>query len=172
MQKGCLDDSSYHVNMIINLLMRFPEIFTVTYNLGASSYCLSYMIKGKVVQEDYISLRRRLEENLEAYCYFKKKDNCKIRLGKEHYGCFTRLEVKLAGGNLTGEEISLITRLIHDAFGPNLISELRPDDVDLEDGVSTWEEMMSLISNRDSGSEVNKLFAFREAGKVYVYDDQ
>ncbi len=170
MQKGCLDDS-YHVNMIINLLMRFPEIFTVTYNLAASSYCLSYMIKGKVNQECYSELRRRLKENLEAYCYFKKKESCKIRLEKKHYGGFTQLEVKLAGENLTGEEISLITRLINDAYGHNLISELRPEDVELDEEAATWEEMMSLFpSKRDAGSEVNRLFAFREAGKVYVYD--
>lgn len=170
MQNGCLEDS-YHVNMIINLLMRFPEIFTVTYNLSASSYCLSYMVKAKINQEQFISLRGQLDENLEAYRYFKKKEHDPLSVQKKYYCGFTQLKTILAEDHLIGEEISLITLLIKEHFGKALISELRPEDVEsLEEGPAVWEEMLSLFSNRKANSSVKNLFAFRDSGKVYVFD--
>ncbi len=170
MQSGSIEDS-YHINMIINLLMRFPEIFTVTYNLSASSYCLSYMVKSKVNQEQFNSLYRQLEENLEAYRYFKKKENDRLSVQKKYYCGYTQLDTVLSEDHLIGEEISLITQFMKEQFGKALISELRPEDVESqEEGPSTWEEMISLFSNYKENSSVKNLFAFRDAGKVYVFD--
>lgn len=170
MQNGCLEDS-YHVNMIINLLMRSPEIFTVTYNLSASSYCLSYMVRAKINPEQFKLLRAQLDENLEAYRFFKKKEHDPITVHKKHYCGFTQLKTILAEDHLVSEEISLITRLIKEKFGKALISELRPEDVEsLEEGPASWEEMLSLFSNRKANSSVKNLFAFRDSGKVYVFD--
>jgi hypothetical protein len=170
MQSDCLEDS-YHVNIIINLLMRFPEIFTVTYSLSESSYSLSYMVKTKVGLEQFKSFSCQLEENLEAYRFFKKKEHYPVSVQKKYYCGFTQLETVLSEDHLIGEEISLITRLIKEQFGKTLISELRPEDVDLlEEGPATWEEMLSILSNRKANSSVKNLFAFRDSGKVYVFD--
>lgn len=170
MQNGCLEDS-YHVNMIINLLVRFPEIFTVSYNLSASSYDISFMVKGRVNQDQFSSLRRELNENLEAYRYFKKKEHSSISVHKKFYCGYTQLETHLLDHHLAGEEISLITWLFKEKFGKSLIGELRQEDVEsLEDGASTWEEIFSMLSSRKTDAIVSKLFAFRDAGKVYIFD--
>jgi hypothetical protein len=129
LQNECLEDS-YHVNVIINLLVRFPEIFTITYNLAASSYCLSYMVNGKLDRDRYIELQRQLEENLEAYHYFCKKEHHPITTRKKCFNNFTRLEVILSGDHLISNEIALITRMVNDAFGKTLISELRTEETD------------------------------------------
>mgnify|MGYP000954775024 CR=1 FL=1 len=48
MLKDSLDES-YHVNMLISLLLRFPEIYTITFNVPSSSvkvtrHSIFYMI--------------------------------------------------------------------------------------------------------------------------------
>lgn len=170
MQNACFEDS-YYVNMIINLLVRFPEIFTVSYSLSSSSYSVSYMVTGRVDQKKFSSLRRKIEVYLEAYRYFKKKEHSRITLQKKFYYGFTLFETNLIDSDLAAEEVSLITRLFREDFEKSLINELRPEDVESADeGSANWEEIFPLLSNRNPNNAVNKLFAFRDAGKVYIYD--
>lgn len=171
MQRDCFEDS-FHVNMIVNLLVKFPEIFTITYNLASSAFCLSYMINEKVSREEFLELRRLVEVNLEAFSFFKKKEpDGSVKLRKKTFYGFTQLEVLLTGDNLIGEEFSLITNIIKESCGEKLISELKPEEVDLlEDSATTWDEMLSYLLNRKSGDAAKNLFAFRDAGKVYVFD--
>jgi len=170
MQSGCVDDS-YHVNMIINLLLRFPEIFTVSYNLPAQTCSLLFMIKARVKAEQLASLRRMLNESLEAYRFFKKKEHCPVQVNKKYYYGFTHLELCLADNYLSGEEIGLISRLIKDKYGHALISELRFEEIDtLDDSPGSWEEIFPAPYKHGPECAVQKLIAFREAGKVYVFN--
>lgn len=170
MTSECLEES-YHVNMIINLLVRFPDIFTITYNLDSSSCCLSYMIKQEIKKDEYITFRRQLEENLEAYHFFKKKEHHKPTVRKKTFRGLTQLEIGLYEDRLLNDEISLVTRFIRDLFGSNLIGEIRPEEADLgEDTPGETNELMEYLLNRSHGGDVKNLFAFRDSGKVYVFD--
>lgn len=170
MQGECHEDS-YHVNLVINILVRFPEIFTVTYNLDSSSFSLSYMISRKLSRENYISLCHQLEENLEAYRYFKKKESRKMEIKKKSLCGYTQLEIALAGDSLLGNEIALLTSIMRDQFGQDLICEMRMEESDYpDDEPASWDDLLELLLNRNPGNNTKKLFAFRDAGKVYVFD--
>jgi hypothetical protein len=169
MHSDALEDS-YHVQMIVNLLVRFPEIFTISFNLAAASCSLSYMIKQELKKEKYISFRHQLEENLETYHFLQNKHHRKTAVRKKSFRGLTQIEIVLNGTQVC-DEISLITRLIRELFGENLISEIRPEDAALvEDGTEKWEEMFEFSLNRSQSHHISNLFAFRDAGKVYVYD--
>jgi len=170
MQNGCLEES-YHVNMIINLLMHFPEIYTVSYNLSDSTCSLFFMYRGRVTGEQYDSLRQKLDENLETFRFFKKKEHIPISLNKKYYRGFTQLEARIKDNYLTEEEIGLITRVIRDIVGKFLISDLRQEEVESFDScLGGWEEVFSALPSRGAESSVQKLIAFRESGKVYVFN--
>ncbi|NLY37986.1 MAG: hypothetical protein GX044_01630 [Firmicutes bacterium] len=164
-------EESYHINLVINILIRYPEIFTVMYNLESSSFNLSYMINKRLTRDKYMELARLLEENLEAYRFFKKKERHPIKLRKKSFSGFTQLEIILPGGSQLNGEIGLITSIMRDNFKGDLISEMRLGDDDLsEEEPVSWDELLELLLNRNPDSHAKKLFAFRDSGKVYVYD--
>ena len=170
MQGECLEDS-YHVNLIINILVRFPEIFTVTYNLDSSSFSLSYMINKKLSKDSYINISRSIKDDLDAYRFFKKKSSCPVSIHKKTFCGFTQIEINLSGDTLVSNEIGLITSIMREKFGQDLISELRFEENDpADDEPASWDDFMELLLNRNPVNRTQKLFAFRDSGKVYVFD--
>lgn len=164
-------EESYHVNMIINLLVRYPDIFTIKFNLSSSSCCLTYMINRKLNSERYKELQQTLEDHLEAYQFLRKKKARKPLLRKKIYRGLTRLEIILQDESLPGEEIGMITSLMRDLFKADLLSEIRPEDSDIPDETpASLEDILELLLSCNRYGDTKNLFAFRDAGKVYVFD--
>lgn len=169
MKGDCLEDS-YHVNMIINLLVQFPDIFTISFNLASSTCSLSYMIRQELDKDHYLNFRRQIAENLEAYHFLRKKEHYKVIFRKKTFRGFTQIEIVLCGFYIN-DEISLITHYMRDLYGETLISEIRPEELELsEESYEAWHEMLEYLMNRTQGNNAKNLFAFRDAGKVYVFD--
>lgn len=164
MKGECLEDS-YHVQMMINLLIRFPDIFTISFNLDAASCCLSYMVRRKIENKNYIIFQKKLEESLAAYRYFKNKEHHRTAVRKKTYRGMTQIEIELFGEQYLREEIALITSFVRDVYGRDLICAVRP-----EDRPGDGKGLMEYLQKRKPGEDSKNLFAFREAGKVYVYD--
>ena len=68
MPQDSLNESG-HVNMLIKLLLSFPEIYTITLNVPSSSCRLSYMIRRKLDEKEYLALRQYLQENIETFIF-------------------------------------------------------------------------------------------------------
>jgi hypothetical protein len=156
--------------MIINLLVQFPDIFTISFNLASSTCSLSYMVRNELDKEDYITFCRQVEENIEAYHFLQKKEHRKVAVRKKTLRGFTKIEIDLCGIYIN-DEISLITHYIRDRYGETLISEIRPEELELsEESYEPWQEILEYFMNRTRGNNAKNLFAFRDAGKVYVFD--
>lgn len=171
MIKEPLDDS-YHVNMLVELLLRFPEIFTINYNVSSASCCITYMIKGKIEQKRFLSLRRRLKQNLQSFYFLHNYENpCRFRATRNGYSDITQVLITLEGDDLLGEAISLLTKSIHDYFQNDLICEIpREEDSFLHGITATSEGLLNRSPTASQNRKINHFFAFRDAGKVYIYD--
>lgn len=168
MKNGSLDDT-YYVNLMVNLLVRFPEIFTINYNVANFSCSFSYMIRKTLKGEEYRELCRYLDQSVQALRYFQKKEPVRMRVRKKNIGALTHLEISFAATPPATEEISLVTSLLRESFIESLVAEFRPDEAEWDEGENTWEEYLGFMMARGERKEEN-LFAFREAGKVYVFD--
>ncbi len=171
MLKGSLDES-YHVNMLIELLVRFPEIYTITYNMNASACCISYMIKGPIEQKPLSDLRRQLKQNLDAlYFLHNHGEPDKFKITGSRYHNLTQIQINMEGGSLLGESVSLITKTVQGFFGEDLISEISAEyDGSLAAIAEPFEELPGRSPAVTPARKISHLFAFREAGKVYIYD--
>ena len=167
MKSGNLEDS-YRVNLLVNLLVKYPEIFTINYNLASSSYCITYMVIGEAKGEGYQQFRRQLQQNLAAFYYFQKREPSRVGVCKKNLGGLTKIEVSVYGERLSTEETSLINNYMREFFKEALITEFRQEEADAED-VNPWEDFLEFMLVRSDHLEEN-LFAFRDAGKVYVFD--
>lgn len=171
MLKDSLDES-YHVNMLISLLLRFPEIYTITFNVPSSSCCLSYMIKRKLDQKEFLDLQKRIKQNLEAFYFLHDcEDLCNFKTLKNSFPGLTQIQIILGGDSLLGDAISLLTKTVDDFFKTDLIGEIRPEREGCLPAIAApVEELLSRSPSAAHNRRVSHLFAFRDAGKVYIYD--
>lgn len=167
MKNGSFEDS-YYVQLMVNLLVRFPEIYTINYNLAKHSCSLSYMIRKVLKGKSYQDLCCNLDQSVQALRYFEKKEPVQMQVHKKNIDSLTCLEIVMIALPPVIEEISLVTNLLREEFPGILVSELRTDEDEWDD-LSYWEDISGLMKVRDEQREEN-LFAFREAGKVYIYD--
>lgn len=160
---------SDHVHMLVDLLLRFPEIYTITLNLPSSSCHLSYMIRRELTPEEYTSLQRHLQENLETFCYLNRcQERCPFEFAQKEYRGFTRLQITLSCAPFLEEIISLLTAIMEQHFPEALIAEKRIA------GEHPWPENGFIgelsSSGRSPEQRSNRLTAFRDSGKVYIFD--
>lgn len=163
--------NSYHVNMLVSLLVRFPEIFTIRYHVNSELYSLSYMVGEEISKKDYVLITDQIKENLDAYCFFQKKEKLELKIKKNTFSGFSKIEVNFRGYSTATEEISLINELFKEVFHDKLISEIRSEDTSSsEDIAASWEDMFDFLLSNNKNEKMDNLFAFRDSGKVYIFD--
>lgn len=161
---------SHHVDTLVELLSRFPEIYTITLNLPSSSCCLSYMVRQKLDQKEYEALGQHIEENLKTYFYLNRyEEKHPVKLRRKRYGDLTQLQFSLNYDFLLGKTTSLLTAIICNLFQTDLITEDRRAG-------DTWRPAGKLINDLTPTPELptdrrsSRLVAFRDSGKVYIFD--
>lgn len=159
---------SDHVNMLIDLLLRFPEIYTISLNLPSSTCYLSYMIGRKLNRGEGPALQRHLQENLETFYFLNRcEGEHRLEIEQSGYGNLTRLQLTLGYDHLLGGVISLLTAVVSDLFRTDLIIENRAGENLPRLEIDPAGEL-SIPNGPDIRS--NHLFAFRDSGKVYIFD--
>ncbi len=165
-------DESYHVNMLIELLMRYPEIYTITFNVTSSSCSLSYMINRQLQRDELADLKQKLKLSLQVFYFLHDYDDTvdfKIRKSR-CYG-MDRIQITLEANALLGEAISLLTKTMYEIFQEDLVGEIRPRNVGyLPEIAASLEELPGRPHSAEASRKIGHLFAFRDAGKVYIYD--
>lgn len=161
---------SQHVDILVDLLSRFPEIYTITLNLPSSSCRLSYMVRRTLSQKEYGALRRHIRESLETFFYLHRHEQDRpLKLRRERYHDLTQLQFILNYDFLLGKTAGLLTAIISDLFQLDLITENRA-------AANSWRPDSELIKELTPAPESlfhrrsNRLVAFRDSGKVYIFD--
>ncbi len=157
-------EDSYFVNLLISVLTRYPEIFTVCYDLIETKCKLSYMIKRPLWGEKYISFKDKLRESFALYCDLLGTGTVIPVINKISFSSMTLLELSWGTQTLSLGEINLVNELIITEFKKTIVSDIR------EAEVSGQGELIEYLLPYKRENKEKHLFAFRDAGKVYVYD--
>lgn len=158
--------------MLVNLLLQFPEIYTITFNIHTSSCRLSYMVKRRLGHEEFQDLQQKLQEYLEAFYFLRNYEPpCRLKMLRNTYPGLTQIQICIDGSLPLDEVISLLTKIVHEFFNGNLISEIRrKEDLGWPEAAPATGELSGHFSPSNPNRKSSQLFAFREAGKVYVFD--
>lgn len=161
-------EDTYQINLIVGFLLHFPGIFTINYDLDSLSYCFTFMIREKLTVSQYRNFCKDMVEIWESYCYFLKTDPAQVKIRKKYDSGLTRLDLYFNKDTLSSEEVSLVNSVIKERFGGNLVSDYRGENLSLFTDDSQAEDDCLEFLLIQGEQKVNTLFAFREAGKVYV----
>ncbi len=170
MKKVHVEDT-YQINLIVGFLLQFPEIFTINYDLDSLSYCFTFMIREKLTATKYRNFCKDMVEIWKSYCYFLKKDPARMKIHKNYDSGLTRLDLYLTKDALSSEEVNLVNSVLIEKFGDNLVGDYRGEGLNLFAGDRRIEDDYLEFLLIQGEQQVNTLFAFREAGKVYVLNE-
>lgn len=166
--KQVAEDKS-SVNMLIYLLLRHPQIFFINYNLAKSLFCISFMLTMKLDRERYINFRKNFSESMVAY-----KDMAGVshstRIKCKNVSGRTLLQVNWKNDTISIEEVNLVSSLVLIEFHKELIFETRKESYIQKIYNLNEDEVIEYLPHRKKENEDENLFAFREAGRVYVFD--
>lgn len=156
------------VNLLISILVRYPEIATVHFDPKHDTMQLTFMFKNTLDAEEFRPFRAVLADSLSAYHRLErlKVSRCDIEL--QQYEQIAILTIYRDVHTFTKNEIALLISLLRDSFKEQLIidtTQMPEDDLQMQEEVI--EDI--LLTLKKQQAEQN-LIGIREDGRVLVFN--
>jgi len=158
------------VNLLVGLLVRFPEILIINYNRAEAFFIISFMLKANIEQERYMRFREHFSACLKAYYGILEQEQALPAIGKRFVKAWTLLQVTFSKKSISFEEINLVNSLILNEFQKEVIVDTRASSHFGAEKGTYGEDFIECLLPEKKKQEQENLFAFREAGKVYIFD--
>lgn len=152
------------VELLISLLVRFPQICRVHYEPQSSSLRLVFLTWGANLRgfPDFV---KTFKTHVAAFHNLKQEQSRRVSLKKTEHNTFALVEVLRDVESLSLEELNLMIQLIRDHYGEALIEE--GPEVEEDDEFEYNALIESVLSSVFLGEE--QLTGFRENGRVLVF---
>lgn len=152
------------IDLLISILVRFPQISTVHYEPDLKTLRLVFLLRNS--QIDHNQFVRDFEKHLSFFHNFKQDKVSVASVKRTVNDDLIVLEVNRDVASLSLPELNLITELMDNYFQENLVRE-GPDVVNEEE----WEQNLLIDSLLNSASwrGLERLTGFRENGRVLVF---
>lgn len=160
---------AYNTNLLVSLLMRFPEIMAINFDMPRDRCKFVFLLQGKAGKKEYEEMTLRLQEALDALREMTGESlEARARLFSAKN--ISIIEVTCGTTDLSLEAINLITAIIDDSFPGMILKDLETINNIGEDELLRQEEIIGYLLSHTTSSKKENLFAYREAGKVFVFD--
>lgn len=160
---------AHTTNLLISLLMRFPEIMSIKFDMPHDSAKFTFILAGSIIKEDVTNFKLVLKDSLLAYQ--ELTGEClQVKPKLQRSGKLSLLELRCSTTALSLEGIQLICGIVSGHFPRMLVREGDTAEFIHEEELIRQEEIIAYLLSHNTGARQDNLIAFREAGKVFVYD--
>lgn len=160
---------AYNTNLLVSLLMRFPEIMAINFDMPKDRCKFVFMLQGEADRKDYGEMSQQLKESLVAFRELTGESfEAKPKLYRSKK--ISSIEVTCTTTDLSFEAIHLITSIVDNAFSGMILKDLDTMNNIGDDELVRQEEIIDYLLSHTASTKKENLFAFREAGKVFVFD--
>ncbi|MBS3886530.1 MAG: hypothetical protein KGZ41_06440 [Dethiobacter sp.] len=160
---------AYTTNLLISLLVRFPEIMSINFDMPQDNAKFSFVLAGIVNKEDVKNFKLVLRDSLAAYEELTG-EYLQVKHKLQRSGKLNLLELYCRTSALSLELIQLICGIVSGHFPTILVREGDVGESIHEEELLRQEEIIAYLLSHNTGTQKDNLIAFREAGKVFVYD--
>lgn len=163
-------ESADAVGLIIALLVRFPQIATLTSHPGEGTLTLSFAVTGRLDRATQRDLREALLEHVRAYSGLAVEPFETVEVACEIDERMSFVRVTRDARSVSREELQMLTALLGERFGAALVQSAVAEDEGLDDDLAAQDELVeyALDALRDPTQQKN-LVGFREEKRVLVY---
>ncbi len=157
------------IGLLISILVRYPEVGTINYDPKQQDLKFTFIFSRVLDEKELTNFKTELIQVIDTYNYLEGKEI--IIADVNHLFCdnFTMLEVRRDVNTLTQEEIALIIEVVEKCFKQNLVAD--QNEYMMEEDLIMQEELIEhMLENLKSASLERNLIAFREEGRVLVFN--
>lgn len=163
------EESGDSVNLLTSILVRYPEVATINLDPEQQLLTFTFILSRPMPAAGVAGLREKLLASIDVFNWLEGRGvryATVVHLPGEQ---LTRLEVKRDVESLEREEIGLIVELLRQHLKNDLITEA-DEPLAGEDALFQEEVIDQSLQILKEASEVKCLFAFRDEGRVLVFD--
>jgi hypothetical protein len=163
------DQFSNGVNLLISILVRFPEIGTINFDADKSTIKLTFMLSCIPTGEAFTVLKDRLLQHLAAYHFLEGREAATIDVLLSSCDEVAMLTILRDVSTFSKGEIALIITLLRDALKECLVTDVH--DSSYEDEVMAQDEVIdNMLENVKIYHNGHGLIGIREDGRVLVFN--
>lgn len=157
-------------NLIISMLVRYPEIGTINFNPETNLLKLVFMISGLPTAADFKSNKQLIINSIAAYHMLQGISDITVDIELSSYEQVAMLTFIRDVQTLSRGEINLVVKLLRDCFGERLVTDhneaLLEEDLLYQEAVI--EDMLENMRKQDN--DHHSLIGIREDGRVFVFN--
>ncbi|GAB6157549.1 hypothetical protein JCM39194_07490 [Desulfotomaculum varum] len=163
------EDLTNSVSLLISILIRYPEVARINFDPEHNLLKFTFMYAGILQENEITQLKAKIISSIEVYHVLEGKKPRVVNLAYEISDALTMIEIERDVDTLVQEEITLMVELFRRYVHESLVTEESdlPTDEDLLVQEELIEHMLESIKRK---SETKKLYAFREEGRVLVFN--
>lgn len=163
------DDISDSVGLLTSILLCYPEVGTINYEPQKHMLKLNFMLHKMLNEGEWAGFRNEFLECLTAFWQLQEFEPLVVRVDHIDFEGLAVIEVQRDVETLSQEEISLTIGVVKEFFGNDLVAE--EDTPALEEDFWGREELVAhLLENVKGAIPTRRLIAFREQGRVLVFN--
>ncbi|WP_371369125.1 hypothetical protein SRRS_24240 [Sporomusa rhizae] len=157
-------------NLLISMLVRYPEIGTINFNPETNSLKFTFMISGIPTAGDFESVKQLIINSIATYHLLQGITDSKIDVELSKYEQVAMLTIMRDVHTMSQGEIGLTVKLLRERFADRLTAD--QNDSILEEDLLLQEEVIEdlLESMRKQYNERHNLIGIREDGRVFVFN--
>lgn len=156
-----------HVNLLVSLLVRYPEISSVHVATVKNALELSFLLHGAVEPERIDALARKMQAGLNALSALERRRGRRLSVTCRTYDTLTRLVVSRFLQDLTADEFPVILETVRACLGDRVIVDDGESQVDLSDEEGGLDATLDALRAKGVKKE---LIGIRDGGRVLVFN--
>lgn len=161
------EDMTSSVNLLISILIRYPEVSTINYDPESRTLKFSFLFQYKFKKSELEYIEKILKDSIDVYNRLETKEPGYIEIASDNMDDYTIIKIERDVDTLIQEEIALIVQCLQQSVKTRMLIENAPYEEDLE----MQEELIeSMLESVKCCHESKRLFAFREEGRVLVFN--
>ena len=157
------------VGLLITILVRYPEISKINYEPENQMIKMTYLIKNTFSEEELDHSFGNLKECVLTFNYLQQNNNISVETKYEINEDYITLDLYRDIDTFTVSELNVIIQLLHTDFPKSVIVD--SNEFFYEDELQWQEELITdMLENLKKALPLKKMLAFRDEGKVRVFD--
>lgn len=157
------------VNLLISILVRYPEVGAINFDPDKQTLKLTFMLANVPSPEEFTAIKKLMVASIATYHMLEGYEQaaCDVELSK--YDKVAMLAIRRDVGTLSKGEIALIITLIREKFKDLLVTD--NNDTMLEEDLLIQEELIeNMLESIKTEQAKHSLVGIREDGRVFVYN--
>lgn len=162
-------DITNSINLLISILVRYPSLGSVNFLSETNELKFSFILKRKQKNEFINNFDHQFNNSISLYHKLTGIKASLVNIDKLFFDEFLIISIKRDLFSLTQEEISFINEFVRNYFFNYLVVEEKQNLLDEE--LQFQEELIETMLEALRKTKIKRtLFAFREEGKVLVFN--